>query len=104
MFAMGLIGFLAGVLARCGVLRRSRLSLCLFGVIASVVIYGGIMNPASALIWARTLDWKLLLSYYLTGLPVDLIRAAATWLFLWFAGLPVLEKFDRVKLKYGLLE
>ena len=104
MFAMGLIGFLAGVLARCGVLRRSRLSLCLFGVIASVVIYGGIMNPASALIWARTLDWKLLLSYYLTGLPVDLIRAAATWLFLWFAGLPVLEKFDRVKQKYGLLE
>ena len=104
MFAMGLIGFLAGALARCGVLRRSRLSLCLFGVIASVVIYGGIMNPASALIWARTLDWKLLLSYYLTGLPVDLIRAAATWLFLWFAGLPVLEKFDRVKLKYGLLE
>ena len=104
MFAMGLIGFLAGVLARCGVLRRSRLSLCLFGVIASVVIYGGIMNPASALIWARTLDWKLLLSYYLTGLPVDLIRAAATWLFLWFAGLPVLEKFDRVKQKYGLME
>ena len=104
MFAMGLIGFLAGVLARCGVLRRSRLSLCLFGVIASVVIYGGIMNPASALVWARTLDWKLLLSYYLTGLPVDLIRAAATWLFLWFAGLPVLEKFDRVKQKYGLME
>ena len=104
MFAMGLIGFLAGVLARWGALRRSRLSLCLFGVIASVVIYGGIMNPASALIWARTLDWKLLLSYYLTGLPVDLIRAAATWLFLWFAGLPILEKFDRVKAKYGLLE
>ncbi len=104
MFAMGLIGFLAGVLARWGVLRRSRLSLCLFGVIASVVIYGGIMNPAAALIWARTLDWKLLLSYYLTGLPVDLIRAAATWLFLWFAGLPILEKFDRVKAKYGLLE
>ena len=104
MFAMGLIGFLAGVLARCGVLRRSRLSLCLFGVIASVVIYGGIMNPASALIWARTLDWKLLLSYYLTGLPVDLIRAAATWLFLWFAGLPMLEKFDRVKQKYGLMK
>ena len=104
MFAMGLIGFRAGVLARWGVLRRSRLSLCLFGVIASVVIYGGIMNPAAALIWARTLDWKLLLSYYLTGLPVDLIRAAATWLFLWFAGLPILEKFDRVKAKYGLLE
>ena len=104
MFAMGLIGFLAGVLARWGVLRRSRLSLCLFGVIASVVIYGGIMNPAAALIWARTLDWKLLLSYYLTGLPVDLIRAAATWLFLWFTGLPILEKFDRVKAKYGLLE
>ena len=28
-----------------GVLRRSKLSLCIFGVIASTVIFGGIMNP-----------------------------------------------------------
>ena len=42
MFAMGIIGWLAGVLYRKGVLRRGRLSLCIYGVIASTVIFGGI--------------------------------------------------------------
>ena len=52
MFAMGLIGFLAGILFRKGLLRRSRISLCVFGGLAAFIIYGGIMNPASALICA----------------------------------------------------
>ena len=99
-----IIGFLAGVLFRKGLLRRSRVSLCIFGAIATVVIYGGIMNPAAALIYANTLDWKLLLSYYVSGIPVDLIHATATVLFLWLAAEPMLEKLDRIKVKYGLME
>ena len=104
MFAAGIIGFLAGVLFRKGLLRRSRVSLCIFGAIATVVIYGGIMNPAAALIYAKTLNWKLLLTYYVSGIPVDLVHAAATVLFLWLAAEPMLEKLDRIKVKYGLMD
>ena len=104
MFAMGIIGWLAGVLYRKGVLRRGRLSLCIFGVIASTIIYGGIMNPASALMWSNTINWKIILSYYVTGLPVDLVRAIATFFFLWLIAEPMLEKLDRIKTKYGLAE
>ena len=104
MFAMGVIGFLAGVLFRKGFLRRTRVSLCIFGALSTIVIYGGIMNPASALIWANTLEWKTLLSYYVTGIPVDLVHACATVLFLWLAAEPMLEKLDRIKVKYGLVE
>ena len=104
MFAMGIIGFLAGVLYRRGLLRRSRGSLCIFGALVSVVVYGGIMNPASAIMWTGTLDGKTLLTYYLTGVPVDLVRGAATALFLWIGGEPLLEKLDRIKVKYGLVE
>ena len=103
MFTVGIIGFLAGVLFRKGLLRRSRVSLCIFGAICTVVIYGGIMNPAAALIYARTLNWQLLLSYYVSGIPVDLVHATASVLFLWFAAEPMLEKLDRIKTKYGLL-
>ena len=102
MFAMGIIGWLAGVLYRKGVLRRGRLSLCIFGVIASTIIYGGIMNPASALMWSNTVNWKIILSYYVTGIPVDLVRAVATFIFLWLGAEPMLEKLDRIKVKYGL--
>ena len=104
MFSMGIIGWLAGVLYRKGVLRRSRISLCIYGVIASTVVYGGIMNPASALMWAHTLNWNILKSYYLTGVPIDLVRAIGTFFFLWLGAEPMLEKLDRIKTKYGLAE
>ncbi len=104
MFAMGIIGFLAGVLFRKGFLRRTRLSLSVFGALAAVLIYGGIMNPASALIWSGALNWKILLAYYATGFPIDLIHASATVYFLWISSRPMLEKLDRIKLKYGLVE
>ena len=106
MFAMGIIGFLAGVLFRKGVLRRSRGALCTFGVLAALLIYGGIMNPASALMFAteQTLNWKIIATYYISGLPMDLVHASATWLFLWFGAEPMLEKLDRIKVKYGLVE
>jgi energy-coupling factor transporter ATP-binding protein EcfA2/uncharacterized membrane protein len=104
MFAMGIIGFIAGVLFRKGLIRRIRISLCVYGALASVVIYGGIMNPASALMWTHTLNGKILLIYYISGFPWDLVRAAATVFFLWFAAEPMLEKLDRIKVKYGLIE
>ena len=35
---------------------------------------------------------------------MDLVQAAATALFLWFLSQPMLEKLDRIKVKYGLVE
>lgn len=104
MFAMGLIGFLSGVLFQKGLLARSRGALCTFGALCALIIYGGIMNPASALIWAHTLSKELVLTYYLAGFPMDLMHAVSTALFLWFAAEPMLEKLERVKTKYGLAE
>lgn len=104
MFAMGIIGFLAGVLFRKGWLRRGRTSLCIFGALCAVIIYGGLMNPASALMWAHKINREILISYYITGFPMDCIHAASTYLFLWFGAEPMLEKLDRIKVKYGLIE
>ena len=105
MFSMGIIGFLAGILFRKGLLRRSRGSLATFGAFAAVVIYGGIMNPASAIMYsAASLNWKVILAYYVSGLPMDLVHAAATVIFLLIAAEPMLEKLDRIKVKYGLVE
>ena len=105
MFSMGIIGFLAGVLFRKGLLMRSRQALAVFGAFAAVFLYGGIMNPASAIMWnAQALNWDMLLAYYVSGLPMDLIHAGATVIFLLLAAEPMLEKLDRIKVKYGLIE
>lgn len=105
MFAAGIIGFLAGALFRMGWLRRTRLSLCCFGAITTLVCYGGIMNFQSALQGSPgVLTPGVILSYYVTGFPMDCIHAAATWIFLWFGGEAMLEKLDRVKVKYDLMK
>ena len=105
MFSMGIIGFLAGICFRKGLLRRSRGSLATFGAFAAVILYGGIMNPASAIMYSSaSLNWEVILAYYVSGLPMDLIHAAATVIFLLIAAEPMLEKLDRIKVRYGLVE
>ena len=105
MFSMGIIGFLAGILFRKGLLRRSRGSLAIFGAFAAVIVYGGIMNPASALMYSsQNINWEVILAYYVSGLPMDLVHAAATVIFLLIAAEPMLEKLDRIQVKYGLVE
>lgn len=104
MFAMGVIGLLAGIFFRKGLLHRNKLSLSVFGGLVTFVIYGGIMNPASVLIYQANPNWKMILTAYVTGVPADAVHALATVLFLWFLSEPMLEKLDRVKVKYGLME
>jgi energy-coupling factor transport system ATP-binding protein len=104
MFAAGIVGFLAGVLFRKGILRRSRVALCIFGALSAIIIYGGIMNPASILMWAHEINREQFITSYVTGFPIDCVHAAATWIFLWFAAEPMLEKLDRIKVKYGIYE
>ncbi len=105
MFAMGIIGFLAGVLHRKGLLRRTRVSLAVFGAFSSVVIYGGIMNPASLFMFSpQSISFKALLTHYLTGLPMDIVHAVSTVIFITLAAKPMLKKLDRIKIKYGLIK
>ncbi|MBR5277930.1 MAG: ATP-binding cassette domain-containing protein [Clostridia bacterium] len=105
MFAMGIIGFLAGVLFKKGRLRRTRITLSAFGAFSAIIIYAGIMNPAAAFITAsETINLKVLTAYYIAGLPMDLIHAVGTVVFLMLAAKPLLEKIDRIKEKYGLIE
>lgn len=62
------------------------------------------MNPASAILYVQDLTWQKMLPYFISGFPIDCVHAAATWIFLWFAAEPMLEKLDRIKVKYGLVE
>ena len=104
MFAMGVIGLLAGLLFRKGLLNRDRLSLSVFGGMSIFIIYGGILNPTSVLMYQGRPNLKMILTTYITGLPADAVHAMATVFFLWFLSESMLEKLDRVKVKYGLIE
>ncbi len=86
-------------------MRATRLSLCVFGGLSTLILYGGIMNFQSALQASPSvLNPKIVLAYCVSGFPMDCVHAAATWFFLWVAAEPMLEKLARVKVKYGLVE
>ncbi len=104
MFAMGAIGLVSGILFRKGLLNRDRLSLSVFGGMSIFIIYGGILNPNSVLMFQSAPTLKMILTTYVTGIPADAVHAMATVFFLWFLSESMLEKLDRVKIKYGLIE
>lgn len=104
MFAVGIIGFLAGILFQKGWLKARKISLCIYGFLATVFIYGGIMNPASLVMTSYAITKRNLLAIYMSGLPVDLVHASATVIFLWIASKPMIEKLERIKVKYGMIE
>ena len=69
-----------------------------------IFIYGGIMNPASILMSYGYITPASLVAFYISGIPVDLVHALSTVIFLWFLSRPLLEKLERIKKKYGLIE
>jgi len=103
MFALGIIGFIAGLLARSGTLKKKRFPLCIFGALATLIIYGGIMNPSTVLMAQSHPSFEMIAAAYLAGLPFDLIHASSTAIFLWFIADPMIEKLERIKKKFGLL-
>lgn len=104
MFSMGIIGFLAGILFQKGWLKARRVSLCIFGFWSALFIYGGIMNPVSLIMSSYAITKRNLLAIYISGLPVDMVHGAATVIFLLLASKPMIEKLERIKIKYGLIE
>lgn len=104
MFCFGSIGFLAGVLFKKGFLPKKKIPLCIYGGLATFLIYGGIINIGGMLIWGMDVSFQALMALYLSAIPFDLIHAASTVIFLFLISQPMIEKLDRIKKKYGLLE
>jgi len=103
MFAMGMPGLVAGVLCKQEppLTWRRRIGLCVFGFIAVVILYGGIMNPASVIMYQDHVTFKMLAAAYAAGLPFDIVHGISTALFLLVGADLILEKLSRLKKKYG---
>ena len=104
MFCFGIIGFIAGILFKKGRLKKNKLQLCIYGGLSTFFIYGGIINIGSLLMFTSHFSFKALMATYASGIPFDLVHAAATVFFLFIISNPMIEKLDRIKIKYGFIE
>ena len=48
------------------------------------------------------IDLSVLIAYWVSGFPLDLVHGVATILFLAVGALPLIKKLERAKLKFGL--
>lgn len=103
MVGLGFIGLFAGILSRLGWIRKTKGIFTVFGFLFTLILYGGIVNLSSVMMWQMEFTWEMLAFVYLKGLPFDLVHAASTAFFLWFTVEPMVEIIERVKIKYGLL-
>lgn len=104
MFSLGFIGFLAGLFFNVGILKKNRLSLCIFGGFSTFFIYGGIMNLSSLLISTYEITRAGFVTVCISGIWFDLIHAISTVFFLFFISQPMIEKLERIKTKYGFID
>ena len=104
MFAFGVAGFLAGVLAKKGWLTaEKRLPAGLFGGLLVLLLIGPILDTCSLFTMSTGITAASAAGIYLAGLPVNAVHAFATFLTVFFLGKPIEEKLDRIKVKYGMM-
>ena len=97
MFAMGIIGFFAGIVFK--KIKKTKKNLCIFGGITTFIIYGGIVNLSSVAIFSGAININSIVAIYLTSLPFDIIHMLSTIVFLYLLSGELIEKIERVNKK-----
>ena len=105
MFAFGLAGLLAGYLCRAGVMTSGkRLVTAFIGGGMILVLIGPILDTCTLLTMSSVINTEAVGTVYLSGLPFNAVHGAAVFLTLLILAHPMIEKLDRIKVKYGLME
>ncbi|MDO4810981.1 MAG: ECF transporter S component [Eubacteriales bacterium] len=110
MFAYGVGGLLAGLFAQWGILKKvpARGSdfavLGIFGFLSIVLIVGPLLDTSTLFMMVNTVNSTSAAAIYLSGLPVNLVHGVATLVTVVLAGRPLLEKLQRIQIKYGMME
>lgn len=100
MYAWGLIGYGAGVLADAGAFER-RGVLASYGFVSGL-LFGVLMNTWTLVGFVHPITWQAALGVYGAALPFDLVHAVATVGFLLVIYVPWRRKLLRVKEKFAL--
>ena len=99
MFAWGMIGLIGGLLSK--YLKKSRLSLIIYGVLAGIV-YSFVMDLWAVMWHSETMTAELYTAALMTALPYTAIYSVSNIIFFALLAKPFGEKLERVKLKYGV--
>lgn len=101
MYAWGLVGYVAGVLADRGWLARTPV-LCSYGFLSGL-LYGLLLNGWYIVGFVHPITWPAVVAAYAVALPFDAVHGAATVVFLLVLYAPWRRKLERIKRKHALV-
>lgn len=104
MMAYGVAGLIVGFAYQQKWLKRKPMHMALFGAVLIIAIIGPILDTCTIFLLQSEITAASAAAQYLSGLLVNVSQAIATFLVIRFLGEPLLEKLDRVKVRYGMME
>lgn len=104
MLAYGGCGMLMGFLFRKGKLPRKPLLMGILGFVIVLCIAGPLLDTCNLFMMPIDMNLQSILAMYGMGFAVNVSQGISTFLVLFLLGKPLLEKLDRILIKYGMEE
>ena len=104
-YIFGFLGLAFGMVLQRKKLPVDPVTTSVFVFLITVLVYGGIMNFAAMLMTSQSggeVSVEALKVLYVTGLPYDLMHGAGAALCMFFAGDVILQKLQRIQIKFGI--
>lgn len=103
MMAYGAGGMLAGFFFAKGRLERKPVAMAMFGFFAVLLWVGPLMDVSSVFLTLSTITWKSAVVIMTSAFPINMIQGLCTALTLLLLGRPLLNKLERIQIKYGMM-
>lgn len=104
MMAYGAGGMLAGFCFAKGRLPQKPWVMAVFGFFATILWVGPLLDCSHIFLMLSAINRDSVLAALISGFPVNLSQAICTVLIMLLFGRALLDKLDRVKTKYGMME
>ena len=104
MMGYGAGGMLAGFLFQQGRFPRKPLFMGVVGFLIVLLLVGPLLDTCTVFLAPISMNLSSILAIYISGFTVNISQGLSTFLVLFLLGSPMLEKLDRIKVKYGMME
>ena len=104
MMAYGAGGMLSGFCFRKGGLPRKPWVMAVFGFFAVILWVGPLLDCSHIFLMLASINWESVMATFVSGFPVNVSQGVCTVLVMLLFGRPMLEKLDRIQVKYGMME
>lgn len=108
LYGFGALGLIFGLIIQRKRLPIDDITLSIYGFLTTFIIYGGIMNIATMVMASAipntgiSMSFQSLAVLYISGVPYDGVHALGTAFFMFLFGEKIIQKLERIKIKYGI--